>query len=69
MRWRYTESMSDNKSEAAAALKAHAAAVDALHQKLAALPGCDTARLTVAVTKYKAAGQEFEDDALECVVH
>jgi hypothetical protein len=61
--------MSDNKSEAAAALQAHAAAIDALHQKLAALPGCDTARLTVAVAKYKTANQQFEDDALECVVH
>lgn len=61
--------MSDNKAQASAALQAHAAAIDALHSKLAALPGCDTARLTIAVQKYKDAHGAFEDDALECVVH
>ena len=67
MRRRYTSSMSDNKNEAAAAIGAHARAIDELHKKLAALPGCDTARLTVAVAKYKGAHQVFEDDALECI--
>jgi hypothetical protein len=61
--------MSDNKSQATAALNAHAAAIDALHAKLAALPGCDTARLSIAVEKYKTAHAQFEEDALECVVH
>ena len=61
--------MSDSKNVAAAALSAHAQTIDQLHAKLAALPGCDTARLSVAVQKYKTAHQIFEDDALECVVH
>jgi hypothetical protein len=64
---RYTGSMSDNKTQAAAALRTHAQAIDELHQKLAAIPGCDTARLTVAVAKYKGAHAVFEDDALECI--
>ncbi|MGA8574085.1 MAG: hypothetical protein WB609_00155 [Candidatus Cybelea sp.] len=61
--------MSDSKTQAAEAIRAHAAAIDQLHAKLAALPGCDTARLTIVVRKYKSAHEEFEDDALECVVH
>jgi hypothetical protein len=61
--------MSDSKNEAAAALSAHAQTIDQLHAKLAALPGCDTERLTIAIQKYKTAHQVFEDDALECVIH
>lgn len=61
--------MADNKTEAGAALTAHAGAIDELHKKLAALPGCDTERLTVAVAKYKTAHATFEDDALQCLVH
>lgn len=61
--------MSDVKTEATAALKEHAGAIDRLHQKLAALPGCDTNRLASAVEKYKNAHQAFEDDALGCVIH
>lgn len=61
--------MSDSKNKAAAVLSAHAQTIDQLHAKLAALPGCDTVRLSVAVQKYKTAHQVFEDDALECVVH
>jgi hypothetical protein len=61
--------MSDSKNEAAAALSAHAQTIDQLHAKIAALPGCDTARLAVAVQKYKSAHQVFEDDALACVIH
>jgi hypothetical protein len=59
--------MSDAKSDAANALDAHGRAIDQLHQKLAALPGCDKERLASAVAKYKAAHQAFHDDALGCV--
>jgi hypothetical protein len=31
------------------------------------MPGCDKARLSRAVGKYKAAAQAFHDDALGCV--
>ena len=47
--------MSDAKADAAAALEAHKRSIDDLHQKLMALPGCDKARLSQAVGKYKAA--------------
>jgi hypothetical protein len=63
------KSMSDSKTQAAAAISAHAAAIDQLHAKLAALPGCDTERLSIVVEKYKSAHAVFEDDALECVTH
>jgi hypothetical protein len=66
---RYTKGMSDSNSEAAAVLRAHAQTIDDLHAKLAAIPGCDTERLAVAVQTYKNAHQDFEDDALECVIH
>ena len=66
---RYTESMSDSKNLAAAALSAHARTIDELHAKISALPRCDTERLSLAVQRYKTAHQVFEDDALECVVH
>jgi hypothetical protein len=59
--------MSDAKADAAAALEAHKRSIDDLHQKLMALPGCDKARLSQAVAKYKAANQVFHDDALGCV--
>jgi hypothetical protein len=59
--------MSDVKSDAASALDAHGHAIDQLHAKLAALPGCDKERLAQAVGKYKAAHQAFHDDALGCV--
>jgi len=59
--------MSDAKTDAAGALEAHANAIDALHQKLASLAGCDTERLARAVDKYKAAHAAFHDDALGCV--
>jgi hypothetical protein len=60
-------SMSDAKADARSALDAHARSIDALHDKLAALPGCDRPRLASAVAKYKAAQQTFHDDALGCV--
>jgi hypothetical protein len=59
--------MSDAKADAAAALEAHKRSIDDLHQKLMAMPGCDKARLSQAVGKYKAANQAFHDDALGCV--
>jgi hypothetical protein len=59
--------MSDAKADAAAALEAHKRSIDDLHQKLMAMPGCDKARLSRAVGKYKAAAQAFHDDALGCV--
>ncbi len=59
--------MSDVQSDAASALDAHASTIDALHNKLAALPGCDKDRLKQAVQKYKAAHQAFHDDALACI--
>ncbi len=59
--------MSDVKADVTRALEAHNRSIDELHQKLAATPGCDKERLARAVTKYKAAHQAFQDDALECV--
>jgi hypothetical protein len=59
--------MSDAKTDARTALDAHARSIDDLHNKLAALPGCDRPRLASAVEKYKAAHQTFHDDALGCV--
>jgi hypothetical protein len=61
--------MADNQTQAAAALDAHAGAIDVLHKQLASLPGCDRDRLAQAVGKYKAAHQVFVDDALGCVTH
>jgi hypothetical protein len=59
--------MTDARADAKDALDAHGRAIDELHHKLAALPGCDSDRLTHAVEKYKAAHQAFTDDALGCV--
>jgi hypothetical protein len=56
-----------NKDEAARTLDAHARSIDALHQKLAAMPGVDKARLQQAADKYKAAHRAFHDDALGCM--
>jgi hypothetical protein len=61
--------MSNLKTEISTMLQAHANAIDALHEKLAALPGCDKQRLAQAVAKYKAAHAVFEDDAQACVIH
>ncbi len=47
-------------------LDEHARSIDALHQKLAAMPGIDKNRLQQAVTKLKAAAAAFHDDALGC---
>ncbi len=61
--------MTDSRTEASAALRAHGQTIDALHQKLAAVHGADTIKLKMAVEKYKTAHATFEDDALECIVH
>jgi hypothetical protein len=53
--------------QASANLEAHSKSIDDLHQKLSALPGVNTQRLKAAVDKYKAAHQEFCDDALGCM--
>jgi hypothetical protein len=55
------------KDEAARTLDAHARSIDALHAKLAAMPGVDKARLQKATDAYKAAHQTFHDDALGCM--
>ncbi|MBV8345327.1 MAG: hypothetical protein JO190_10090 [Candidatus Eremiobacteraeota bacterium] len=51
----------------ASALEAHRKSIDELHQKLAAVAGCDKERLASAVAKFKAAHQTFHDDALACI--
>lgn len=48
-------------------LNAHAAAIEQLHQKLAAAPGVDKQRLQGAVDKLKSAFKQFHDDALACM--
>jgi len=59
--------MSEAKSELHKALEEHGRAIETIHQKLAAMPGCDKERLAGAVAKLKAAHQVFHDDALACV--
>jgi hypothetical protein len=59
--------MSDVKSDAKGALDAHGRAIDELHHRLAAMPGCDKDRLAKAVEKYKGAHQAFADDAQACI--
>lgn len=54
-------------TDAKQALDDHARSIDALHQKLAAMPGADKERLNEAAGKYKAAHKQFEDDALGCM--
>ena len=53
--------------QATANLAAHAKAIDDLHHKLAAMPGVNAQRLAAAVDKYKAAHQQFCNDALGCM--
>ncbi len=55
------------KEDAARSLDAHAQSIDALHEKLAAVPGVDKSRLQQATNAYKAAHQTFHDDALGCM--
>lgn len=55
------------KEDARRALDAHGSAIDALHQKLAAVPGVDKDRLQKAVSDYKKAHQAFTEDALGCM--
>ncbi|HEY5426046.1 MAG TPA: hypothetical protein VIJ77_05795 [Candidatus Tumulicola sp.] len=53
--------------QAADHLHAHARSIDELHGKLAAMPGVDAHKLQSAVDRYKAAHQQFHDDALGCM--
>lgn len=55
------------QTDTTAALEAQGRSIDALHEKLAATPGIDKARLQQAVDKYKAAHKAFHDDALGCM--
>ncbi|MBV8725854.1 MAG: hypothetical protein JO078_08610 [Candidatus Eremiobacteraeota bacterium] len=59
--------MPNSKSEAEEAIDAHGRKIDELHDKIAALQGCNRERLAQAVNKYKEAHQAFHDDALGCV--
>jgi hypothetical protein len=59
--------MASTHDQAIGHLDAHARSIDDLHHKLAAIPGVDTGRLQTAVDRYKAAHQQFHDDALGCM--
>ncbi len=59
--------MNSARTDAAGSLEAHGRSIDDLHSKLAALPGADQGRLQAATEKYKAAHQQFTDDALGCM--
>lgn len=63
-----SNAVSNLKGQVTAALAAQAGAIDELHKKLASLPGCDQSRLAQAVAKYKAAHEQFADDAQACVM-
>ncbi|MGZ3499408.1 MAG: hypothetical protein ACXWNK_07870 [Vulcanimicrobiaceae bacterium] len=58
---------SDLQNQAARSLDDHAQSIDELHRKLAQTPGVDKERLQNAVDRYKAAHQQFRDDALGCM--
>lgn len=55
------------QDQAARSIDAHAQTIDELHHKLAQTPGVDKERLQKATDKYKAAHQQFRDDALGCM--
>ncbi|HLX26475.1 MAG TPA: hypothetical protein VKR05_05735 [Candidatus Cybelea sp.] len=59
--------MADAKSEVSHAVEEHGRAIDALHQKLSSIAGCDKAKLAAAVAKLKAAHKTFADDAQACI--
>jgi hypothetical protein len=48
-------------------LDKHGRSIDELHRELSAVPGADKERLAAAVSKYKTAHKQFEDDALGCM--
>lgn len=58
---------SDLQTQAATSIDAHAKSIDDLHRKLDQTPGVDKERLQHAVDRYKAAHQQFRDDALGCM--
>jgi hypothetical protein len=49
------------------ALDAHRKTIEDLHQKLAAMPGINKAKLQVALEKYRASMSQFHDDVLGCM--
>jgi hypothetical protein len=55
------------KQQIANQVDAHGSAIDALHKRLASMPGMDQAKLQSAVDTYKAAHAQFRDDALGCM--
>lgn len=55
------------KDKATRALDAHAKTIDALHKKLAAMPGVKKTKLQKAASAYKSAHKAFHDDALDCM--
>lgn len=59
--------MTDAQTDAAGSLEAHGRSIDDLHRKLAAMPGVDQGRLQQATDTYKAAHQQYCDDALGCM--
>jgi hypothetical protein len=59
--------MTTSTHDVKASLDEHAKAIDALHHKLAAMPGVAKDRLKDAVDRYKQAHQTFCDDALQCM--
>jgi hypothetical protein len=59
--------MATATNDAKVSLDEHAKAIEALHEKLAAMPGVAKDRLRGAVDRYKKAHQIFCEDALECM--
>ncbi|MEO6836714.1 MAG: hypothetical protein ABI231_12525 [Candidatus Tumulicola sp.] len=58
---------SASHDQAAHSIDAHGRSIDDLHHKLASTPGADKAGLQRAVDTYKAAHQQFRDNALGCM--
>jgi hypothetical protein len=59
------QNMTTATHDAKASLEEHAKSIDALYDKLAAMPGVAKDRLKDAVDRYKKAHQTFCDDAME----
>ena len=57
----------DSRDQVTRSLDAQGQSIDALHHQLASTPGVDKDRLQNAVDRYKAAHQQFCDDALGCM--
>jgi hypothetical protein len=61
--------VADVKAEVSKLMEEHKRQIDELHRKLAAMPGVNKERLSIAVEKLKTAHMQFEDDAQELVIH